>query len=163
MEIELQQLLGRIILSQRTAALGTLRSGSPFVSMVLYAPSADFSSFYLHISRLAQHTQDILKDKRVSLMIAESDRGDERDPQTLARISILGEAAAVTPDSLDTFDARAIYLNRFPQAEFFFRMSDFSLYRVKAQSARFVAGFGKIYSLNPTHLKESARLFSQKG
>ena len=32
------QLLAQLIRTQRVASLGTLRDGSPFVSMVLYAP-----------------------------------------------------------------------------------------------------------------------------
>jgi hypothetical protein len=66
MDDETLQLLAALIRGRRIAALGTLRQGAPFVSMVPYAPAADFSAFYLHMSRLAYHTQDILKDAQVS-------------------------------------------------------------------------------------------------
>ena len=89
MDLESQISLARLIRGQRIASLGTLRQGAPFVSMVLYAVSPDFSEFYIHVSRLAHHTQDLLQDARVSLMITETDREDV-DPQVLARVSLLG-------------------------------------------------------------------------
>ena len=91
-------ILTRLISSQRTAALGTLRSGAPEVTMVLYAPSPTFSEFWLHLSGLAHHTQNILADPRVSLMIVEPE-DPERAPQTLARVTILGEASALVHDA----------------------------------------------------------------
>jgi len=97
---ESTQLLAQLIRTQRVASLGTLRDGSPFVSMVLYAPAEDFRTYYIHTSRLAYHTQDILRDPRVSLMIAEADDGT-RDPQTLARVSILGSAGIVSEEEAD--------------------------------------------------------------
>ena len=59
--------------TRRVAAPGTLRDGAPFVSLVPFVVVLDaMVSFYIHISRLAQHTQDILADPRVGLMIAET-------------------------------------------------------------------------------------------
>ena len=81
--------LARLIRTQRTASLGTLRGGSPFVSMVLYTTAPDFRAFIIHASRLAYHTQDILQDARVGLMIAEADDG-MGDPQMLGRVRSWG-------------------------------------------------------------------------
>jgi len=50
MDTQSQQSLAHIIRAQRTA-LGTLDEGAPLVSLVLYLPTADFSAFYLHLSR----------------------------------------------------------------------------------------------------------------
>ena len=60
--------LATLIRSNRLAALGTLRDGCPFVSMVVYAISDDLTSFYLHLSRLAVHTRDIIADPRLKLV-----------------------------------------------------------------------------------------------
>ena len=155
MDSDSQIKLGQIIRAQRIAGLGTLREGAPLVSMILFAPAEDFASFYIHISQLAQHTQDILKDPRVSLMIAETDRGDQ-DPQTLARLSIRGEAAAVPGDTAEYDKGRAVYLKKFPGSAFNFELGDFSLYAIHPKSCRYVAGFAKTFNLTVEDLKRTA-------
>ena len=59
-------------------------------SMTLYLPAPDFSAFFVHVSRLAWHTQDMAQDGRVALSIAETDDG-RADPFTLMRVSIRGD------------------------------------------------------------------------
>ncbi|HJV11247.1 MAG TPA: pyridoxamine 5'-phosphate oxidase family protein, partial [Burkholderiales bacterium] len=86
--------LRSLISKERIAHLGTLRNGAPMVSMTLYLPERDFSAFYVHVSRLAWHTQDMTHDPRVALSIAETD--DRRaDPFTLMRVTIRGEAQRI--------------------------------------------------------------------
>jgi len=138
--------LASLIRSQRIAALGTLRDGVPFVSMVPYVEAADLSVFYLHLSRLAVHTQAIRSDPRVGLMIAQPDLGSS-DPQTLARVSIQGAAAVIVKDSTDFGAVKAIYLAKFPNSELNFDLGDFDLYRITPHSGRYVADLGKIYDL----------------
>ena len=138
--------LASLIRAQRIAALGTLRDSVPFVSMVLYAEAADLSAFYLHLSRLAMHTQALRSDPRVGLMIAQPDTGSS-DPQTLARVSIQGEAAIVAKDSSDFSAVKALYLAKFPTAELNFGLGDFDLYRITPRTGRYVADLGKIYDL----------------
>ena len=149
--------LARLIRSQRIASLATLRQGNPLVTMVLYATATDFSAFYLHISRLAYHTQDIQKDPRVSLMIAETDRGED-DPQMLARVSFRGEAIVMATSDEDYEEAQARYLQRFPRARQTFTFNDFSLYRVQPQAIRYVAGFGQIFNPSISELIAAATL-----
>lgn len=138
--------LASLIRSQRIAALGTLRDGVPFVSMVPYAEAADLSAFYLHLSRLAVHTQAIRSDPHVGLMIAQPDTGSS-DPQTLARVSIQGEAVVVAKDSADFSVIKVLYLAKFPAAELNFGLGDFDLYRITPHTGRYVADLGKIYDL----------------
>lgn len=149
--------LARLLRTQRIAAFGTLRDGAPLVSMILYAVSPDFKQFYIHASRLALHTQDILKDSRVSLMVAETDTG-KKDPQTLARVSMRGEAVAVPPTDAEYQEAKAIYLEKFPQTDFNFTLGDFSIYRIAPRTARYVAGFGKIFNLTIEDFKRASAL-----
>ena len=138
--------LAHLIRSQRIAALGTLRDGVPFVSMVPYVEAADLSAFYLHLSRLAVHTQAIRSDPRIGLMISQPDTGSS-DPQTLSRVSIQGEATAVAKDSADFSAAKDLYLAKFPAAELNFSLGDFDLYRITPHTGRYVADLGKIYDL----------------
>jgi heme iron utilization protein len=122
LDFESRETLTRLIDTQRVAALSTLRDGAPFVSLVPFVVVPDATvSFYIHISRLAQHTQDILADPRVALMIAETD-GGAGDPQRLARVCIEGMAAEIAPQDPGYAPARSRYLARFPDAAFNFNL-----------------------------------------
>ncbi len=152
-----EKTLANLIRTQRIGALGTLRAGAPFVSMILYTASPDFQAFYTLISRLAHHTQDILKDAHVSLMIVES--GDEsQDPQQLARVSITGQAVAITPEAADYESIKSLYIEKFPQAAFNLTLKDFAFYRIVPSSVRYVAGFAKAFDLNTEDLRRVAAL-----
>ncbi len=139
----------------RTAALGTIRNGAPMVSMVPFAIANDFSAFYLHVSQLAQHTQDMEKDKHVSLMISEPD-DDREDPQTLARVSIRGNAEVIPLGVPGYMPAKTLYLARFPKAESMFEFGDFELWRIIPKGGRYVAGFAKAFNLTADALKDAA-------
>ena len=157
MDDDSRQQLFHMLSSVRLGALGTNKDSKPRVSMVSIAPAEDFSVFYIHISRLAQHTRDILKDTHVSLMIVETDDG-RPDPQTLARVSILGQAIIIPQDDAVYGVARQTYLARFPHAMPRFSFSDFSLYRIVPESVHFVGGFARAFSFKPeelTALRES--------
>jgi putative heme iron utilization protein len=148
--------LATLIRSNRLAALGTLRDGSPFVSMVVYAVSDDLASFYLHLSRLAVHTRDLIADPRLSLLIHESDRG-ESDPQTLARLTIQGDAATVSNTDSQYEAIKSLYLKKFPEAEMRFGLGDFDLYRIEPKSARYVGGFAQAFNLTVESFREAGK------
>jgi putative heme iron utilization protein len=147
--------LAQLIRTKQTAALGTLHEGAPLVSLVLYLPNADFTTFYLHLSRLAQHTQAILREPQVSLMIAEADTG-QQDPQTLARVSLQGVASPLPPTDAEYEAVRAAYMQRFPTAAMTVSLGDFAFYRMEPQRGRFVAGFGQIFNLSKESLQAAA-------
>ncbi len=149
-----EKTLAILIRTQRIAALGTLHDGTPFVSLILYSASPDFQAFYTLISRLAQHTRDILKDPRVSLMIVETD-DDSQDPQQLARVSITGQAVAIASDS-EYESAKTHYIGKFPQAALNLTLKDFNFYRIMPQGVRYVAGFAQAYDLSADDLKRVA-------
>jgi putative heme iron utilization protein len=150
-----EKTLAHLIRTQRIAALGTLHDGAPFVSMILYTASPDFRSFNTLISRLAQHTRDILKDPRVSLMIIETD-DDSQDPQQLARVSISGQAAAIPYGAPEYESVKTLYIEKFPQAAFNLSLKDFTFYRIAPQSVRYVAGFAQAYDLRAEDLRRVA-------
>jgi len=156
MDANLEKSLAEMIRSSRMAGLGTLRDGFPLVSMVAYLPEDDFSSFYIHVSQLAQHTKGMLADSHVGLLIAQADDG-RADPQTLARISILGEAEQVAKDDFGYPEIQARCIYRFPQSAPLFGFGDFGLWRIVPKSARFVAGFAQAFNLAPDTLKRVAK------
>ena len=156
MDLHSEKLLAHIIRNSRIASLGTLRDGAPQVSMVAYISADDFSAFYVHLSRLAQHTVDMHKDKRVNLMIAETDDG-RADPQTLARLSIRGMAEIMPLGEPGYTPVKNQYLARFPESEPLFGLKDFGLWRIVPKGARYIAGFAKAYNLTPDALRNASR------
>ena len=145
-------LLKSLILKERLAHLATLRGGAPMASMTLYLPAPDFSAFYVHVSRLAWHTQDMQHDPRVALSIAETD--DRRaDPFTLMRVTIRGDAADLKEDT----SMKERWLARFPEQAINFQLADFSFWKIAPRDARFVAGFGRIHNISAAELARSAQ------
>ena len=149
MDRETSLLLRNLLLRERIAHLGTLRNGAPMVSMTLFMPEKDFSAFYVHVSRLAWHTQDMAHDPRVALSVAETD--DRRaDPFTLMRVTIRGEAAQLQGGPKEA------WLARFPEQAINFELADFSFWKITPRDARFVAGFGRIHNLSAAELQSAA-------
>lgn len=158
MNAELSERLVQLLRRRSTAALGTLRDGAPFVSMVPYAIAADGSGFVVHVSKLAAHTKDMLSDTRVSLLVAEAE-GNGKSALALARVSLRGTARRMPSGSPDLSGCRAAYLARFPEAAQMFDFADFSIFLIRPVSVRFVAGFGEAQSLSAETL---AQLLQQR-
>jgi putative heme iron utilization protein len=129
----------------RQGALATLmrESGDPYCSLVNVASHCDGSPILL-ISRLALHTQNILADPRVSLMLDERAEGD---PLEGARIMLAGRAEQAGDG--DEGVLRRRYLNAHPSAEVFVNFKDFSFFKIMPAAAHLVAGFGRIVDLSP--------------
>jgi hypothetical protein len=152
MDAETSRLLAGLLRGQRIAHLATLRERAPMASMTLYLAVEDFGGFFVHVSRLAWHTQDMERDAHVALSVAEADDG-RADPFTLMRVTVRGEAARVGEDAA----LKAKWLTRFPAQAINFELPDFSFWRIAPRDARFVAGFGRIHNLSAAQLGEAAR------
>ena len=152
MDADTGRSLAGLIRKERIAHLGTLRGGAPLVSMTLFMAGQDLAAFYVHVSRLAWHTQDMLQDPRVALSIAETDDG-RPDPFTLMRVSIRGEALNLKNEMPEL---KAAWLQRFPQQAVNFGLADFSFWKISPRDARFVAGFGRIHNLSAAGLRALA-------
>ncbi|NVN85961.1 MAG: HugZ family protein [Rhodopseudomonas sp.] len=138
--------LARALLRRRRqGALATLMvaDGAPYCSLVNLASHPDGSPILL-ISRLAVHTQNLLADPRVSLMLDERGEGD---PLEGARIMLAGTAVEAMGDDIALLRRR--YLNAHPSAEQFIDFKDFSLFLIVPSGAHLVAGFGRIVDLEP--------------
>jgi putative heme iron utilization protein len=154
MDAEARRSLARLVTNERVGALGTSRAGAPNVSMVAYLAEGGCTAFWLRLSRLAWHTQDLAKDPRAALSICETD--DARaDPQTLARVTIRAEASMLASDDPETLRLRPLWLARFPAAAVTFELADFAFWRLAPRDARFVAGLGRTYNLSAAELARS--------
>jgi hypothetical protein len=149
MNAELSAQLAQLVRERRTAALGTLREAAPCVSMVPYALTA--GGFIVHVSRLAAHTRDMLADAHVSLLVAEAEGA--KSPLGLMRVSVQGLARRIPSGSPDLPELKAAYLARFAEAEPMFGFSDFSIFLIRPEAARFVAGFGEAHTLSGDTLR----------
>ncbi|PKN88488.1 MAG: hypothetical protein CVU46_00975 [Chloroflexi bacterium HGW-Chloroflexi-8] len=138
--------LRTLLNSRNTAALGTLHSGAPYVSMVPFAILKDVPAFIIHVSRLAAHTQDMLVDPRVSLLISGIEQAG-LSPLAIPRITLLGTAYQLALDAPEYPTARKTYLTRFPDAASLFSLGDFSLFMISPKEARWIAGFAQARSL----------------
>src|ERR1700733_12931296 len=106
----------------RQGALATLMAGSgdPYCSLVNVASHPDGAPILL-ISRLALHTQNVLGDSRVSLMLDERAAGD---PLEGSRIMLAGRAEEASGDQLAVLRRRYLSVHR--SAEVFVNFKDFS-------------------------------------
>ena len=143
-----------LVRGQTIAALGTLHEGEPYVSMVPYALPADGAGFFIHVSRLAAHTRDMLASPRVSLLIIACS-GDS--PQSRARITVQGDAHPLPAESAEYPAAKACYIARFPHAAHIFELADFSIFTIKPVSVRVIGGFAQAYSLGAESFARALR------
>lgn len=151
MDSDNRGILAHLLNDVRTAALATQHDDQPAVAMVLFAALPD-ATLVLHVSRLARHTGDLLRDRHVSLLIVEPDI-PSRNPQTLARVTIEAVAEPLGPDGPESQEARAAYLAKYPAAALAFTLGDFVLVRLRPRSARLVAGFARAYDLTVDDLR----------
>tara|TARA_R110000824_G_scaffold118960_12_gene271844 strand:+ start:5121 stop:5585 length:465 start_codon:yes stop_codon:yes gene_type:complete len=132
-----------LLASTGDASLATLLAdGAPFASLVTFAMLDDGSPVLL-LSRLAQHTDNIRRDPRASLLVSTLGQNTGEDTQTLARATFTGRLKPV--DQVDMqLDARAAFLARHPSAETYIDFKDFGFYRLAIDQVHVVEGFGRI-------------------
>jgi putative heme iron utilization protein len=111
--------------------------GWPYASLVMMACDGAANPL-LMISKLAVHTQNILTENRVSLLIDGTDGLD--NPLTGARVTLVGHAEKTS----DTDDL-ARYIARHPDSAMYADFADFALYRLDVERVHMVAGFGAIH------------------
>jgi putative heme iron utilization protein len=127
--IDLLHAPGDIALATNSAAM----PGYPYATSIAFATDEHHRPVFL-ISRLAEHTQNLMADARASLMVART-LGDGE----IARASLLGSAAP--------FDASPLFIKRYlrfhPEAELFLQLGDFQFYRFDPVRIRVVGGFAQ--------------------
>ena len=130
-----------LMMSEYQGILSTLSvdaQGYPFGSVTPYCFDRQGRPVIL-ISRIAQHTKNILADPKVSLIAIERDADDIQDN---GRVTYLGQASPVAADDTDTMER---YYRFFPDARGYHKTHDFDFYLLEFYRVRFIGGFGKIY------------------
>jgi heme oxygenase (biliverdin-IX-beta and delta-forming) len=152
MDEESKAILKELFENSKIASLGTSNENQPFVSMVAFTSAQDFSEFYIHISGLAKHTKNIFLNNKISLMICQPET-DSKNPQTLARVSIIGNANIVDANDANYNEIKTSYLSKYPSAKLYFNLGDFQLFRIEVEKTRYVAGFAKTFNLTKVSLQ----------
>ncbi len=116
----------------------------PYASLVLVACDLDASPM-LFISEIAEHTKNLRRDARASLLF-DGTVGCE-ETLTGSRVTVLGDITPVFDP-----DLRARYIRRHPSAEIYASFHDFNLYRMCVTRAHLVAGFGQIHWIEADQL-----------
>ncbi len=133
----------RLLRSIRAGGLGTVMPGTgfPFVSLVSVATDHDGAPLLL-MSQLSAHTNYLDADPRMSLLLAESGKGD---PLAHPRITLTGQAARA-PDAATRAHYKARFLARHPKAALYADFGDFAFWRVGIESVHLNGGFAKAAS-----------------
>lgn len=126
----------RLMRSLDRATLATSLDGWPYASLVLVAAGMDATPLLL-LSDLAEHTKNLKRDPRVSLLY--DGTAGLADPLTGARVTVLGEIAPTDDPGL-----LRRYVARHPSAAAYAGFGDFRCYRLAVRRAHLVAGFGRI-------------------
>lgn len=120
-----------------------------------YAPYvvAD-GNYYIFISELAVHTQNLHQTKVASLLFIE----DEAATQNLfarRRVNLQCTAEEVARDSLNYQQVLVLFHERFGKfMQLLQALPDFHLFCLTPNSGNYVAGFGKAYSLSGQDLSQ---------
>jgi len=136
----------RLLEAGGTGALAVLdpaAGGSPMVTMVNTAMDAGLRPIIL-ISALSLHTRCLSADPRASLMLRDA-FPEGGDPQTALRVTLSGTFVKLAGTEAEA--AGALFLTRHPYAELYAGFGDFAFWRLMAQNAHIVAGFGRAYDV----------------
>jgi putative heme iron utilization protein len=117
--------------------------GFPFGSVVPYCLDDQGRPLIL-ISRIAQHTHNLQKDPKCSLLVGE--RGAE-DVQAVGRVTVLAEAEKLQ-DAAAIEAAAQRYYRFFPESQSYHSAHDFDFWVLAPVRYRFIGGFGAIHWLD---------------
>ena len=155
-EAEVKQAFASLLLSCNTLQLATLSAANePEAS---YAPYLyEDGSYYIFVSELASHTQNLLHNPQTSIMLIESE-ADARNPFARKRFSaqcLAVETNREAENYVPTLDQLEL---RFGSTIGMLRtLPDFHLFELQPQQGRLVIGFGKAFELDVDQLGQLIR------
>jgi heme iron utilization protein len=110
--------------------------GFPYPTIVPFAPDASHRPVIL-VSRLAEHTRNLLGDPRAGFLVAHAPDGDVLNGP---RETLLGLFAPVEPEDQAAVARR--YLRYHPDAERYLALGDFTFWVLHVERLRYIGGFG---------------------
>jgi len=110
--------------------------GYPYGSFVTVAFD-DGNPIFL-ISELAEHTRNLERDPRASLLVAE---GGSADPLANGRVTMLGQCRLVEGDR---DSARAAFFAAHPNSTYYADFRDFAFWKLHVEYVRYIGGYGRM-------------------
>jgi putative heme iron utilization protein len=110
--------------------------GYPYGSFVTVA--FDEGNPVFLISGLAEHTKNLERDPRASLLVAETGADD---PLANGRVTLLGPCTRVDGDG---GSARAAFLAAHPNASYYVDFRDFAFWKLRVDAIRYIGGYGRM-------------------
>jgi len=144
---EAREVCARLLAEYKTVSLATCDTdGVPQVSYTPVAIDAEHN-IYIFVSELSEHTSNLFKRPRASLMLIED---ESRTKQLFARnrLTLEGRVAPIARDHQEWAKAADVYRARF--GKFFDQLAqlrDFHMFVVKPEKARIVIGFGAAFEI----------------
>ena len=129
-----------------------MKNSFPYSTYTLTAFDYDLSPILL-LSNLSEHTKNILKNKRVSLMVCEENKLYEyfpqfknkfpginyEDPMSRPRVTIIGEINKSNDKNL-----KQRFLMRHPASQLYANFSDMNIFKISIKSAHLIGGFAQV-------------------
>jgi hypothetical protein len=133
-----------------TAATGTLATharqpeGFPYPSVLPFAPDLQHRPT-IFVSRLAEHTHNLLADPRAGFLVVDAPDGDVLSGQ---RVTLLGrfEPVDASPEVVQR------YLRYHADAERYLALGDFTFWAMNLERLRYIGGFGAMGWLDGAEL-----------
>jgi heme iron utilization protein len=116
--------------------------GYPYGAALPFATDARGAIVVL-ISHLAEHTQNLQQDARVSFTVSPLAAGFQSEQ----RLSVLGDAAVI-----DEAASAERYLRIHPEGQQHLEIGGFRFYRVEPRHARLISGFGSLHWIEGPNL-----------
>jgi heme iron utilization protein len=110
--------------------------GYPYGSFVTVAYDGADPIFL--ISGLAEHTKNLERDPRASLLVAES---GSADPLANGRVTMLGPCTRVDGDA---GRARAAFAAAHPSSSYYADFRDFAFWKLQVDHVRYIGGYGRM-------------------
>ena len=110
--------------------------GYPYGSFVTVAFDAGNPVFL--VSTLAEHTRNMTRDPRASLVVVET---GSPDPLANGRVTLIGTCAKVEGDN---GQARTAFLDAHPNAAYYADFRDFAFWKLSVESIRYIGGYGRM-------------------
>lgn len=153
MHEDIQQHIDRLIASRKTLLLATINaqqqaeiSATPFIQSGL--------AFYIFISALANHTNNLREHPELSVMLIE-DESETQNCFARKRLSFQCHASEMAPDTTSWSEIMAQFETTHGKTVSLLKtLPDFYLFQLTPVSGNYIQGFGQAYSLSGEHLQE---------
>ncbi|MGH1428543.1 MAG: HugZ family protein [Arenicella sp.] len=150
MKKEIEQKVSSLIENQQSLLLSTIDNQHNSQTYSSYAPyfcDVKEGAFYVLLSGLAEHTQNLIDQPRASMLIIEDESKSE---QIFARVRVQYEIRAEMV--LDVEIQRQVFhkmKERFGEVvDVLQSLSDFNVFRLSPIKGRYIEGFGKAISID---------------